>query len=107
MKFAVDSESVFVNTGRAALVNEEALIKVAKTGRIQIALDVYHAEPLPPDSPLRGLDNVFLTPHIGGPTPDMRKHSGYQALNNIEAFLAGKQSDLKSVVTVKEYDRMT
>lgn len=102
---SIPEGGVFVNTGRAAVVDEEALIKVAKTGRIQIALDVFHVEPLPADSPLRGLDNVFLTPHIGGPTADRRQDSGLLALENIEAFFAGRE--LRSVVTLKEFDRMT
>lgn len=96
---------VFVNTGRGAVVDEAALIRVAQTGRIQVALDVYQAEPLPPDSPLRGLDNVMLTPHIGGPTPDRRQDAGMMALTNIEAFFAGQP--MQMLVGVKEYDRMT
>jgi phosphoglycerate dehydrogenase-like enzyme len=96
---------VFVNTGRGAVVDEEALSKVAKNKDIQIALDVFKEEPLPEDSPLRGCENIFLTPHIGGPTIDERKVCGLHALKNVEAFYEDKP--LSSVIDLKSYDRMT
>jgi len=55
---------VFVNTARAGLVDEAAFIAALRSGRIRHAgLDVFHAEPLPPDNPLAQLDNVTLTAH--------------------------------------------
>jgi phosphoglycerate dehydrogenase-like enzyme len=96
---------IFVNSGRGAVVDEAAMAKVAREGRIQIALDVFEKEPLPEDSPLRGLENVFITPHIGGPTMDERKICGMHALKNIEAYFNKKP--LKAVIGLAEYDRMT
>jgi phosphoglycerate dehydrogenase-like enzyme len=96
---------VFVNSARGPIVDEAALIKVARSGRIQIALDVYHVEPLPQDSPLRGSENVFLTPHIGGPTTDERKTCGLYALKNIKSYFEGKP--LNAVIGLNEYDLMT
>jgi len=58
--------AVFVNTARGRLVDHEALLREAKTGRIVVILDVTDPEPLPPDSPFRGLPNVYITPHIAG-----------------------------------------
>jgi phosphoglycerate dehydrogenase-like enzyme len=55
-------DSVFVNIARGALVDEEALVRLARTGQVWIGLDVYAQEPLPSDSPLRGLENVCLSP---------------------------------------------
>ena len=96
---------VFVNTGRGAVVDEAALARVAKKGQIHIAVDVYTEEPLPADSPLRGLDNVLLTPHIGGPTSDRRRDCGLYALNNVRAYFADEP--VGSQVGVGEWDRQT
>lgn len=60
-----------INTARAGLVDEEALIKALEQGRIAGAgLDVFSQEPLPTDHVLRRLDNVVLTPHLGYVTRD-------------------------------------
>jgi phosphoglycerate dehydrogenase-like enzyme len=58
--------ALFVNTARAELVVEEALMAELRSGRFDAVLDVYHEEPLPADHELRELDNVVLTPHVGG-----------------------------------------
>ena len=96
---------VFVNLGRGSVVDEAALARVAREGKIQIALDVFEQEPLPADSPLRGLPNVTLLPHLGGPTRDRRRDSGALALKNLRAFLEGKPQE--AVVTLDVYDRST
>ncbi len=55
---------IFVNTARAALVDETAFIEALRSGRIRHAgLDVFHAEPLKPDNPLARMENVTLTAH--------------------------------------------
>jgi len=94
---------VFVNVGRGCVVDPEALLRVAREGRLQIALDVYEQEPLPADSPLRGLPNVTLLPHLGGPTRDRRRDAGALALKNLRAFLRGESLD--AVVSLEVYDR--
>jgi phosphoglycerate dehydrogenase-like enzyme len=96
---------IFVNVGRGCVVDPEGLHRVAREGRLQIALDVYEQEPLPVDSPLRGLPNVTLLPHLGGPTRDRRRDSGALALKNLRAFLRGEPLD--AVVTLEVYDRST
>jgi Lactate dehydrogenase and related dehydrogenases len=56
--------AIFLNTARAALVDEAALIAGLRSGHIRHAgLDVFHNEPLPPDHPLAQLPNVTLTAH--------------------------------------------
>ena len=100
---SIPEGGVFVNVGRGAVVDEDALVKVAKEGRLQIALDVFEKEPLPKDSPLRGLPNVTLLPHLGGPTRDRRRDAGALALKNIRAYLQGEPMEGK--VTLEVYDR--
>jgi phosphoglycerate dehydrogenase-like enzyme len=79
-----------VNTARGPLVNEKALVRALLDHTIAGAgLDVYDTEPLPADHPLRKLNNVFLTPHIGYVT-----RAGYEAMygdavDDILAFLDG------------------
>jgi phosphoglycerate dehydrogenase-like enzyme len=96
---------VFVNVGRGAVVDEAALLRVAKEGRIMVGLDVYSVEPLSVDSPFRGLSNVSLTPHIAGPTTDRRRDAGAFALENLAAYTEGRS--LRAVITPEIYETST
>jgi D-3-phosphoglycerate dehydrogenase len=59
--------AVLVNTSRGPIVDEKALVRAVRDGRLLGAgLDVLEREPLPPDSPLLELDNVIVTPHVAG-----------------------------------------
>ncbi len=100
---AIRPGGVFVNVGRGAVVDEAALLRVAREGRIQIGLDVFAQEPLPKDSGFRGLRNVTLTPHLAGPTTDRRRDAGAFALANLRAYAAG--DPLSAVVTPTVFDR--
>ena len=63
--------TILINTARGAIVREIALINALTSGRIAGAgLDVFVSEPLSPGHPLTGLDNVVLTPHCAGITPE-------------------------------------
>jgi len=97
--------SAFVNVGRGAVVDEEALVRVAREGRHLFGLDVFAEEPLAPDHPLRGLTNVFLTPHLGGPTVDRYVDASAFALRNLRAYAEGLP--LRALVTPEVYDRST
>ena len=56
--------AVFVNIGRGAIVDEDALLRGLRDGRIAFAaLDVFREEPLPPDSPFWDMPNVQINPH--------------------------------------------
>jgi phosphoglycerate dehydrogenase-like enzyme len=96
---------VFVNVGRGAVVDEAALLRVAQEGKIMVGLDVYGIEPLPVDSPFRGMRNVSLTPHIAGPTTDRRCDAGAFALENLTAYADGRP--LRAVITPTVYDTST
>ena len=95
----------FVNIGRGQTVDEEALIRVARDGEIEVALDVYAEEPLPANSPLRTLPNVFLLPHMGGATIDRGLDCARRGLHNVERYLAGEA--LENVVDLAAFTRMT
>ena len=63
--------AILVNTARAGIVDETALVDLLRAGRIgHYATDVYAQEPPGPEEPLRGLDNVTLTAHAGYNTPE-------------------------------------
>ena len=62
----MQDDAVFVNVSRGAIVQSDALIAEVQAERITACLDVFDPEPIPVDSPIRDLPNVFLTPHIAG-----------------------------------------
>lgn len=96
---------VFVNVARGGIVNEDALLRVAAEGRIQIGLDTYHREPLLQDSPLRSMRNVLLTPHISGPTVDRRQDAGLFALENLRRYVS--DLPLLAQVTPNVYEHLS
>lgn len=96
---------VFVNIGRGRVVNGDDLVEVAREGKIMIGLDVFWEEPLPVDSPLRGMRNVVLTPHLAGPTTDRHQDSGRQAIQNLRRYQTGEP--LLAAITPEIFDRST
>ena len=80
----------FINTARAPIVDETALIDALRNRRIGgAALDVFNQEPLPVDHPLRGLDNVILTPHIGYAMESSLRNFYEDTVGALEAYLDG------------------
>ena len=80
-----------INTARGAIVDEAALVEALKTGRIAGAgLDVFASEPLPPRHPLTLLDNVVLTPHFAGITPEALEAGLRMAVDNIQDYFDGR-----------------
>jgi len=79
-----------VNTSRSPIVDEVALVKALNDRKIGgAALDVYTIEPLPADHPLCSAPNTVLTPHLGYVTEETYRMFYGQAIEDIEAFLAG------------------
>ncbi|WP_298627216.1 D-2-hydroxyacid dehydrogenase family protein [uncultured Legionella sp.] len=82
------SSAYLINTSRAPIVNENALVQALMDKRIAGAgLDVFDVEPLPMEHPFRTLPNVLATPHIGYVTTENYKIYFEQAIENIIAFL--------------------
>ena len=78
--------ALFVNVGRGAIVDTDALIDALKTGEIDYAaLDVTDPEPLPADHPLLSIDNCLIVPHIGSYTDRTRYDMSMLTANNIIA----------------------
>jgi phosphoglycerate dehydrogenase-like enzyme len=80
--------AILVNTARGPIVDETALIDALRSRRIAGAgLDVFDVEPLPPGHPLTELDNVVLTPHCAGVTPEVLEAGLALAIENVVSFL--------------------
>jgi phosphoglycerate dehydrogenase-like enzyme len=87
---AMKPSAIFINTARAAIVDQEALLDALVSGKIAGAgLDVYDREPLPPDAAILRAPNTVLTPHLGYVTRDTYNVYFPQALEDIEAWLSG------------------
>ena len=82
--------ALFVNTSRGAIVDEKALCESLKEGRFFAFLDVFEREPLEDDSPLRTLDNVYLTPHVAGPSGDLYPYIGEEIVRDMIRFKNGE-----------------
>ncbi|KEI43897.1 D-2-hydroxyacid dehydrogenase [Saccharopolyspora rectivirgula] len=89
-----------INIGRGELIDEPALTTALQHGRIAgAALDVFHTEPLPEDSPLWDMPNVLISPHMAGDTTDWTDALVDLFLTNLRAYTQG--SKLRNVVNKK------
>lgn len=90
-RFAVLPEgAVIVNTARGALIDEDALMAALDSGQVAAAgLDCFKVEP-GGNPAFAKYDNVFMLPHIGSATRRTRDAMGYRALDNLDAFFAGR-----------------
>ncbi len=82
--------SVFVNVSRGAIVDSQALIARLKQGDgVRVALDVFDPEPVPAESEIRQLPNVFLSPHIAGVTAASRPRFFSLMVDELDRFFHG------------------
>ncbi len=88
-KFArMKPDALFFNFGRGASVDTAALVSSLEQGTLGGAgLDVFEVEPLPADHPLWKMDNVILTPHIGGWTDHYKTRVTEIFLDNLDSYL--------------------
>ena len=87
---ALGPDGYLVNIGRGSVVDTEALAAALREGRIAGAgLDVYESEPQPPES-LIGLDNLLITPHMAGWSPEATQASVDRFMANAEGHFAGR-----------------
>ena len=83
--------AVFVNTARGALVDEAALIAALESGQLMAAgLDCFVTEP-GGNPAMAPHESIFMLPHIGSATVRTRDAMGFRALDNLDAFFAGKE----------------
>ncbi|HET6438182.1 MAG TPA: phosphoglycerate dehydrogenase [Anaeromyxobacter sp.] len=83
--------AILVNTGRGHLVDEGALAEVLREGKLLGAgLDVFQEEP-PKKSPLLGLENVVLAPHMAGDTREARRRMGEITVENVVRVMRGER----------------
>lgn len=81
-----------INFGRGALINTDDLVNALQNGRLHsAALDVFEPEPIDMNSPLLKLNNVMLTPHIGGGTIDAMSRACHDAAEEIVRVAQGKE----------------
>lgn len=100
---ALPDGATFINTARAPLVDQDALLAEVASGRIDAVLDVTDPEPLPADHPLLGLSNVVVTPHVAGSAGTELARLSECAIAEIERYAAGELA--AHPVTLEAWDR--
>jgi phosphoglycerate dehydrogenase-like enzyme len=85
-------DAIFVNVGRGAVVDEDALVEALRTGRLRgAALDVFAKEPLPASSLLWELDNVIISPHTAALSVKENERVVERFAENLRRYLAGDE----------------
>jgi phosphoglycerate dehydrogenase-like enzyme len=91
--------AVFVNIGRGALVDENALLRGLREGRIAFAaLDVFREEPLPPESPFWDLSNVLINPHSASTVATENAKIAELFVRNLGHYLAGEVDQMSPIL---------
>lgn len=82
--------AILLNTARGPIVDERAMMASLRSGQLGGAgLDVFDVEPLPEDHPLKGMENVVLSPHAAGITPEALEAGLSLAVDNVLAYFSG------------------
>ncbi|MPZ36499.1 MAG: hypothetical protein GEU95_00295 [Rhizobiales bacterium] len=96
---AMKPTGVLINIARGGVVDEDALIAALQAGKIAGAgLDVFKTEPLPKDSPLWDMRNVFITSHVGGMADTYGDQVMPLLVENLRAFSEGHQEKMRFIV---------
>jgi D-3-phosphoglycerate dehydrogenase len=95
-----------VNCARGGLIDEAALAEALKSGQVAAAaLDVYEVEPPPADFPLRDLENIVFTPHLGASTAEAQENVGIEIASAIRAALL--DGEIRNAVNMPSMDAKT
>ena len=95
-----------INCARGGLIDEAALVQALQDGHVAgAALDVFEVEPLPADSPLRGVPNVVLTPHLGASTVEAQESVGIEIAQSVRAALL--EGTIRNAVNMPNLDAKT
>ncbi len=95
-----------INCARGGLIDEAALAECLTSGQVAgAALDVFEIEPLPNESPLRGLTNLVLTPHLGASTAEAQESVGIEIAQSIRAALL--EGTIRNAVNMPNLDAKT
>jgi D-2-hydroxyacid dehydrogenase (NADP+) len=87
---AMPRGAIFISLGRGAVVDEEALIRALRSGRLAGAgLDVFESEPLPRTSPLWHMHSVIVSPHVGGNSDRTTERAAHLFAVNLSRYLEG------------------
>lgn len=93
----IKENAIIVNTARGKLINSDDLYDALKSGYIKAAaLDTHYEEPVKEGYKLAELDNVILTPHIGGLSYEAFENMMKEAMSNIKAFEEGRLEEIES-----------
>src|SRR6266403_2013942 len=95
-----------INCARGGLIDETALIAALQSGHVAAAaLDVFEAEPLPADSPLRTVPNLVITPHLGASTAEAQESVGIEIAQSVRAALL--EGTIRNAVNMPALDAKT
>ncbi|MEO7724269.1 MAG: phosphoglycerate dehydrogenase [Chthoniobacterales bacterium] len=95
-----------INCARGGLIDEAALVESLGSGQVAgAALDVFETEPLPADSPLRGIPNLILTPHLGASTAEAQESVGIEIAQAIRSALL--EGTIRNAINMPNLDAKT
>ncbi len=94
---AMRQDALYVNAGRGATTDTEALVAALQSGRIRAVLDVVEPEPLPSEHPLWTAPGVMISPHSAGDTPGAEREAWSLAAAQLRRYAAGEP--LENVVS--------
>jgi phosphoglycerate dehydrogenase-like enzyme len=95
------SGTYLINLARGGVVDEHALHQALVAGRLRgAALDVHKEEGEGKISPLAGLPNVILTPHIGAGTVDSQREIGHRVVEILDAYIANQAVEVEKVLVL-------
>lgn len=98
----IQAGAILINTARGGLIDQKALIRKLKQGKLKAAIDVTDPEPPLPNDKIRNTPNLILTPHIAGLVKNRIKLMGKVAVEDMKAFFEDRK--LKNSVTLDQYD---